>query len=140
MKVKRPGKVAHVVPLSDRALAVLEAAKVIFPEGVLVFPGSKRGKPLSGMAMPMLLRDMEADGHATVHGFRSTFRDWAAETTGFANEVVEMALAHEIGNKVEKAYRRGDLLEKRRELMQAWANYVSGTGANVVQLRPAATA
>ena len=74
---------------------------------------------MSGMAMSMLLRRMAVD--ATVHGFRSSFRDWAAECTGYAHEVAEMALAHVIGNKAEAAYRRGDLFEKRRKLMQDWA-------------------
>src|SRR3546814_3502524 len=82
-----------------------------------VFPGPKPKKPLSTMAMPMLLRRMKAN--VTVHGFRSTFRDWASETTGFSHEVCEMALAHTIGNKAEAAYRRGDLFEKRRKLMEA---------------------
>ena len=67
-------------------------------------------------------------GHVTVHGFRSTFRDWAGETTPFPNEVVEMALAHTIPNKAEAAYRRGDLFEKRRELMNAWTDYCGGEG------------
>src|SRR3546814_10193346 len=86
-----------------------------------VFPGPKPKKPLSTMAMPMLLRRMKAN--VTVHGFRSTFRDWASETTGFSHEVCEMALAHTIGNKAEAAYRRGDLFEKRRKLMEAWSGY-----------------
>lgn len=79
---------------------------------------------MSGMAMSMLLRRMKAED-ITVHGFRSTFRDWAAESTGFAHEVCEMALAHVIANKAEAAYRRGDLFEKRRKLMEAWAEYCS---------------
>jgi hypothetical protein len=85
-------------------------------------PGGKAGKPLSNMAMTEVLRRM-GRGDITVDGFRSTFRDWAAECTNFPNEVVEMALAHTVGGKVEAAYRRGDLFEKRRRLMAEWAAY-----------------
>jgi integrase len=91
---------------------------------------------MSNMAMEMLLRRM---GRAiTVHGFRSTFRDWAAERTNFPSEVAEMALAHAVGSKVEAAYRRGDLFEKRRRLMEAWAEYCAKAPAekgSVVALR-----
>ena len=90
--------------------------------GEVVFSGQKAGKPLSVMALEMVLRRMKIDG-VTVHGFRSAFRDWAAECTNFANEVCEAALAHVIENKAEAAYRRGDLFEKRRKLMEAWATY-----------------
>jgi len=114
----------HRVPLSDRALAILGDAEKIArtPSGDYVFPGGKVGKPLSNMAMVEVLRRM-GRGDITVHGFRSTFRDWAAERTNFPSEVVEMALAHAVGNKVEAAYRRGDLFEKRRRLMTEWATY-----------------
>ena len=90
------------------------------------------------MAMTMLLRRMKVD--VTVHGFRSGFRDWAAECTGYAHEVAEMALAHAISNQVERAYRRGDLIEKRRRLMDDWANYCSSgatAGAKVTPIRKA---
>lgn len=111
----------HRVPLSPRAVAILkELAKTRTND--FVFPGLKRGRPLSNMALLMLLRDLE-HGHVTVHGFRSSFRDWAAEKTDFAGEVAEAALAHVIGDQVEAAYRRGDLFEKRRELMNAWARH-----------------
>jgi integrase len=86
-----------------------------------VFMGGRAGKPLSNMALLELMRGMKPG--FVPHGFRSTFRDWAAETTTFSSEVVEMALAHAIGSKVEAAYRRGDLFEKRRALMTAWAHY-----------------
>src|SRR3546814_15949910 len=82
---------------------------------------------MSGMAMTMLLRRMQVD--VTVHGFRSGFRDWSAECTGYAHEVAEMALAHTIENKVERAYRRGDLFDKRRRLMNDWATHCSRGGA-----------
>jgi integrase len=111
----------HRVPLSSRALAILEEMAAI-RRGDFVFPGARAGKPLSNMAFLMLLRRM-GRGDLTAHGFRSSFRDWAAESTGFPSEVVEMALAHTVGDKVEAAYRRGDLFQKRRQLMEAWAKH-----------------
>lgn len=108
----------HRVPLSSRAVEILEGLKPLASDWL--FPGAKCGR-LSGMAMGMLMRRMKVD--ATVHGFRSGFRDWAAERTGYAHEVAEMALAHTIENKVERAYRRGDLFDKRRQLMDDWATY-----------------
>ena len=108
----------HRVPLSPRALEILQATQALSKEWL--FPAIKGGS-MSGMAMTMLLRRMKVD--ATVHGFRSGFRDWAAECTGYAHEVAEMALAHTIENKVERAYRRGDLFDKRRRLMDDWATY-----------------
>lgn len=126
----------HRIPLSPRAVEILETVQ---PLGrAHLFPGPRGGK-LSGMAMAMLLRRMQID--ATVHGFRSTFRDWAAESTGYAHEVCEMALAHVIANKAEAAYRRGDLFEKRRKLMTDWSDYCAGdgaVGATVMPLRGAA--
>ncbi|SEF41053.1 Integrase [Methylobacterium sp. 190mf] len=113
----------HRVPLCDRAVEILEGFKVLGDRHV--FPGGKRGRSLSNMAMLELLKRMNRPD-LTVHGFRSTFRDWAAETTHFPNEMVEMALAHIIENRVEAAYRRGDLFQKRRELMDAWALIVGG--------------
>lgn len=120
----------HRVPLSPRAVEIL---KVMEPLGSDWLFSAKRknshdGKSkLSGMAMTMLLRRMKID--ATVHGFRSAFRDWAAESTGYAHEVCEIALAHVIANKAEAAYRRGDLFEKRRRLMSDWAEYCSNPTA-----------
>jgi integrase len=111
----------HRVPLSSRALAILSDERDVRTSDY-VFPGGKAGKPLSNMAMTEVLRRM-GRGDVTVHGFRSTFRDWAAERTNFPSEVVEMALAHAVGDKVEAAYRRGDLFEKRRRLMAEWATY-----------------
>lgn len=116
----------HRVPLSDRCIELLEAMVSFKDHEGLVFPGSSRGKPLSTMVFLMVLRRMELA--ITAHGFRSTFRDWASETTSFPHEVAEMALAHTVENKVEAAYRRGDLLEKRREIMNAWSLYC--TAAN----------
>lgn len=112
----------HVVPLSSRAIEILFRARQLAPKSELVFPSvrSKQGG-LSDMALTMALRRLKVS--ATAHGFRSTFRDWCSEETDFPSEVAEMALAHAIGSKVEAAYRRGKLLEKRRELMDAWTSY-----------------
>lgn len=111
--------VEHHVPLSDRALAIL---KDIPRDGDFIFVGMKPSEGLSNMSMLALLKRMDRSD-LTTHGFRSTFRDWAAETTEFPNELVEMALAHTIRNKAEAAYRRGNMLERRRALMNAWAIY-----------------
>ena len=109
----------HRVPLGRRSLELLQIAKSLDPGSDYLF--SRNGKPLSNMAMSMLLRRL---GHnVTVHGFRSTFRDWVAEETSHSPEVAEKALAHSIANKVESAYRRGDLLEPRRRLMTDWECY-----------------
>ena len=113
----------HRVPLSAPALALIKAqAKT--KNGEFVFLGLKRGKPLSNMALLALLKRIGRDD-LTVHGFRSTFRDWAAEQTNYAGDVAEMALAHVVSDKVEAAYRRGDMFEKRRRLMADWAKYCS---------------
>ena len=111
----------HRVPLSPRAVAILCQLEKL-KAGEFVFPGQARGKPLSNMAMEMVLRRMKIDD-CTVHGFRSSFRDWAGNVSSFPREVVETALAHVIGDKAEQAYRRSDALEKRRKLMEAWALY-----------------
>ena len=123
----------HRVPLSDAAVTVIERVRKA-RESEYVFPGDRRDV-LSNMAMDMLLRRMERG--VTVHGFRSTFRDWAAECTSFQREVAEAALAHVVGDKVEAAYRRGDLFEKRRRLMDAWAGFCAKAPAagEVVLLR-----
>ena len=113
----------HQVPLCQRSLDLLQIAQSLDPESKYLF--SKTGKPLSNMAMLMMVRRMKAG--LTVHGFRSTFRDWVSEETDHSPEVAEMALAHTIGNKVEKAYRRGNLLERRRRLMQDWESYCCGS-------------
>lgn len=124
----------HRVPLSDRAVEVLKSVKPLSQSHVFV---GNKGK-MSSMAMAMLLRRMGQD--VTVHGFRSAFRDWAAECTGYPHEVCEMALAHTIESKTEAAYRRGDLFEKRRRLMNDWAVYCAHTlpaGQNVTAIRKA---
>ena len=125
----------HRVPLSPRALNIIKAPHG-GEGGEFVFAGHKPGKPLSGEALRMVLRRMKLDD-VTVHGFRSAFRDWAAECTNFTNEVCEAALAHAVTNKVEAAYRRGDLFEKRRKMMDAWAAFCSAPKAagKVVPMR-----
>jgi integrase len=113
----------HRVPLGPRSRELLMEMKSIRVND-FVFPGAKPGRPLSQMSLLMTLRRM-GFGHITAHGFRSSFRDWVAECTSFPSEVAELALAHTVSNAVEAAYRRGDLLEKRRLLMNEWARYVS---------------
>ena len=114
----------HKVPLCARALAILDSIKSNCNPDEFVFPGWKAGTGLSNGAMLALMRKMQF-GHFTPHGFRSTFRDWAAEEAhSFQNETIELALAHTIKNQAEAAYRRGDQLERRRELMKAWNQYI----------------
>lgn len=125
----------HRVPLSGRALEIVRALHEV-RLGDFVFPGQARGKPQSTMALDMVLRRMRIEG-ATVHGFRSSFRDWAGNETSFPRELAETALAHVIGDKAEQAYRRGDALEKRRALMQSWSDYCARTN-NVVPMIAAA--
>jgi integrase len=131
------GKRSHRVPLCERALEILSEMPRV--EGSnFVFPGSSEKRPLSNMALLMMLRRMNRDD-ITAHGFRSTFRDWAAETTTYPNELVEMALAHVVSSKTEAAYRRGDLFEKRWRLMDDWAAYCMSPprDSSVVPLRRA---
>jgi integrase len=125
---------AHRIPLTDRALEILKGLPKL-DHSPYVFPGNAKGKPLSGMAMTMQLRRMKRED-ITVHGFRSTFRDWASEQTSFPHETCEHALAHRISDKAEAAYRRGDQFEKRRKLMEAWAAWCEPKdGANVIPFR-----
>ena len=125
---------AHRIPLTDRALGILKSLPRVGPH---VFPGNAKGKPLSGMAMTMQLRRMKRED-ITVHGFRSTFRDWASEQTSFPHETCEHALAHRISDKAEAAYRRGDQFEKRRKLMEAWSTWCDRPAAgNVVAFNAA---
>jgi integrase len=123
----------HRVPLSSRAATILRQLEKL-KAGEFVFSGQARDKPLSNMAMEMVLRRMKVED-ATVHGFRSSFRDWAGNVSSFPREVVETALAHVIGDKAEQAYRRSDALEKRRKLMEAWASYCERKNSgNIVQM------
>ena len=133
MKARRE----HRVPLTGATMAVLEPLKEA-RVSEFVFPGQKLDHPLSNMALAMLMRRMKIE-NATPHGFRSSFRDWAGDETTFPREVAEGCLAHKVGNEVERAYRRGDALEKRRELMAAWESYCKNEMAgNVVRLKPRA--
>ena len=125
------GRREHRVALSQRALAIVsELDKTRTSE--FVFPGQKPKRPLSNMAMLMLLERMGRRGSITSHGFRSTFSDWASEVSPYSSELRETALAHTIGNKAEAAYRRGDALEKRRAMMEAWSQWCEPKAANVV--------
>ena len=119
----------HRVPMTDEMLAIIEPLRATQPK--YVFEGQKRHKPLSNMAMLMLLRRMQIEG-VTVHGFRSTFRDWAGEVATAPREVAEMSLAHKVGNDAERAYARSDLLEKRRALMERWSMFVTGSSGEVL--------
>ena len=131
MKADRP----HRVPLSDRAVEILQSTPRE-ARSSYVFPGAKRGKPLSNMAMLEVLRGMDGTGGLTVHGFRSTFRDWAAERSSFPREIAEAALAHTVRDKTEAAYQRGDMLEKRRRLMSAWAGFLISAPASSQNVLP----
>lgn len=128
----------HRVPLTDRCMQILDTVEKVRTSDY-VFPGPRKGKPFSNMAMATLLKVRMKHDTITVHGFRSAFRDWAGEATTFPRELAEAALAHTVGSEVERAYRRGDALEKRRKLMEAWAKYVGTKPAgNVVpMIRPA---
>ena len=128
----------HRVPLCRRAVEILQAIKPEkAQEDTFVFPGSKPQNPQSNMVFLMLLRRMKLS-HLTTHGFRATFKTWATERTNFPREVIEAALAHVAGNKVEAAYQRGDVFDKRRRLMSAWSDYCAtrpSMNANVVSMR-----
>lgn len=121
----------HRVPLSERASEIIRDISDKH-SGEFIFPGLRPGTHLSSMTLAMVLRRMDLD--CTVHGFRSTFRDWAGERTSFPREIAEAALAHVVGDATERAYRRGDALEKRRELMKEWAAFCEPKASNVVSM------
>ena len=136
MKAGKP----HTVPLSDAALAILEVmaeGRLTRDQNELIFPGARKGKPLSDVTMAKA-QSLVARG-TTVHGWRSTFSDWAGETTGFPRDVIEAALAHAVGGKVQRAYQRGTMLDKRREVMDAWASHLAALPAGIVRLKPRQT-
>lgn len=114
----------HVVPLTDRAMAIVETMRQR-ATSALIFGGGVENRPISDTAMTKALRLASPDKSATLHGLRSTFRDWAGDCTEHPREIAEMALAHQVGNEVERAYRRSDALEKRRQLMEDWGKYLS---------------
>ena len=125
---------SHEVPLTDQMLGVLDKAELLNIDNGLIFPSGINGRPLSNNTLRQALQKrLRVD--ATVHGMRSAFKDWAAETTSFANEVSEMALGHAIPNKVEAAYRRGNLLTKRRQLMDEWSHFLSGEDAKIIGMQ-----
>ena len=129
MKAGKP----HVVPLSPASRRIFERAAELRTAGArYVFHGARLDKPMSDMTLMKVLRDMKEG--CTAHGFRSSFRDWVSESTNFPGDLAEAALAHAIGNKTEAAYRRGNLLEKRRALMDAWGAYCAGGTGKVVRL------
>ena len=121
----------HQVPLTQEMLDILQPLQTL--NSKYVFEGQKRHKPLSNMAMLMLLRRMKIED-ATVHGFRSTFRDWASEVANAPREVAEISLSHKVGSNVERAYARSKLLDKRRLLMERWSGFVANRDRNVVHL------
>ena len=120
----------HRVPLSEPALEVLRSARGLNPEKV--FPGQKRNQPMHDMTIAAPLKRLNVPG--TVHGMRSSFRDWAAERTNAPREIAELCLAHEVGSAVERAYRRSDLLDKRRDLVDAWARFCCPRSADVIAI------
>lgn len=126
----------HRVPLVPRVVEIVKELLKL-PGTELVFTGQRAGAPLSDMSLSAVLRRMKIPtGAASIHGFRSSFKDWAIETTSFPNELSEAALAHVTGDKTERAYRRGDALERRRQLMEAWAAFcLQDAGAVVVPMR-----
>jgi integrase len=113
----------HRVPLSDSAIAIINAMP---PDSEYLFPGARKGRPLAITAMQMILRRMGLADQTVTHGLRSTFRDWGAEAGNYQNELLEMAIAHAVGDKVEAAYRRGTMLAKRHQLMADWDAYCNG--------------
>jgi integrase len=124
-------KEEHIIPLSDRALEVIREAQALGDDG-LIFPGMRSGRPMSDMTMSKLVKEL---GYPVdIHGFRTSFRTWVQEQTNTAHEVAERALAHKTTNKVEAAYARSDLFEKRRKLMDAWASYLDNGKKNLISL------
>ena len=125
-------KQEHRVPLCARAMQILTEARALEAASGLVFPGTRAGKPLSDLTLSKLMRDRNID--AVPHGFRSSFRDWAAERTNAPHAVAEAALAHTVRNKTERSYNRTDLFEHRRRLMEQWATYLEGAVGRVVPM------
>lgn len=125
----------HRVPLGGAALEVLGKARSLGDGGGLVFPSASRpGKAMSDMTLTKVLRDVGLAERATVHGFRTSFRTWAAERTNAEHAVMELSLAHAVGSAVEQAYARSDLVAKRRRLMDQWGSYITRTAAEVMKL------
>lgn len=128
----------HRVPLTDRALEIVREARRLRDDSGLVFSSNRRGKPLSDMTLTKLLKDLGIN--ATVHGFRSSFRDWCGECANVPREIAEAALAHAVGNQTESAYARSDLFERRRVLMESWSRYLGNGTGELVELETYRTA
>lgn len=122
-RLDHPGRETAVVPLSSRCVEVLAALRTLAGDSNFMFPGNKPNRAISNMKFQMALKRLGRQ--ETVHGFRSAFRTWVDDETDFSSDVAELALAHTIKNKIEKAYRRGNMLEKRREMMQEWSSYIA---------------
>mgnify|MGYP001252220618 CR=1 FL=1 len=125
--------VAHRVPLPLRCIEILEEAKKISQGSGYIFEGTKPNKPLSENTFNKLMKELGLEVHA--HGFRTSFRTWTQEKTNYPREIAETALAHSLKDKAEAAYARSDLLEKRAEMMEAWAQFINSSGSEVVQIR-----
>ena len=128
------GKVRHTIPLSEQSIAVLRGVK-LRQVSEYVFPNTSNGKSLSQAGMSSVIKRMGREGQITVHGFRSTFRDYIAEKTELDGSIAEHALAHKLKDKSVAAYQRGAMMDKRRLMMQRYANYAYQTGEKIVQLR-----
>jgi integrase len=125
--------VAHRVPLPSRCMEILEQAKEISQGSEYIFEGTKPNKPLSENTFNKLVKELGLEVHA--HGFRTSFRTWTQEKTNYPREIAETALAHSLKDKAEAAYARSDLLEKRAEMMEAWAQFISSNIPKVIQIR-----
>jgi len=125
--------VAHRIPLPSRCLEILDLARNISRGSEYIFEGTKPNKPLSENTFNKLIKDLGLDVHA--HGFRTSFRTWTQEKTNYPREIAEAALAHSLSDKAEAAYARSDLLEKRAEMMEAWAQFILSTKDNVISIR-----
>ena len=125
--------VAHRVPLPSRCIEILEEAKSISQGSGFIFEGTKPNKPLSENTFYKLMKELGLEVHA--HGFRTSFRTWTQEKTNYPREIAEAALAHSLRDKAEAAYARSDLLEKRAEMMEAWAQFISKDASEIVQIR-----
>ena len=125
--------VAHRIPLPSRCLEILGLVREISQGSGYIFEGTKPNKPLSENTFNKLIKDLGLDVHA--HGFRTSFRTWTQEKTNYPREIAEAALAHSLSDKAEAAYARSDLLEKRAEMMEAWAQFLSASGSDVIQIR-----
>ena len=130
------GGAEHRQPLSDAAVAVLEQARALADGSGLVFPSPRtKGKELSDMSLTLILRRTGLAERTVVHGFRTSFRDWASERTSADHAVMELCLAHAVGNNVERAYARSTLVDKRRVLLNQWGAYLTGTDSKVINIR-----